>query len=149
MRLRTTATGAAGALLAAAVLAGHAAWAQTAPPPHGGRSPPRTVAALAEVCGTPPSSPDHTAASYFCRGFLAGVGQYHAALHPRGGTRPPLFCVPDPPPRLVDAAAAFVAWARANPQLGGDMAVDGLMRFAQQTYPCPPQPSGTPGRGGR
>ncbi|MBL6459153.1 hypothetical protein JMJ55_27915 [Belnapia sp. T6] len=135
--------------LVAAAFAGHAAWAQTAPPAGAGPRPPRTVAALAEVCATPSSSPDHIAASYFCRGFLAGVGQYHAALHPAGGMRPPVFCVPEPPPRLVDAAAAFAAWAQANPQFGGEMAVDGLMRFARQAYPCPAGASGTTGGRGR
>jgi hypothetical protein len=148
MRLGISVTGTAAAMLAA-VLAGPAARAQTAPP-EAGRTPPRTVAALAEVCATPSSSPDYTAARYFCAGFLSGVGQYHAALHPAGGPRSPLFCVPNPPPRLSDAAAAFVTWAQANPQFGGDMAVDGLMRFARQNYPCPPEPSSpTTGRRGR
>ena len=148
MRVKAIVTGTAAAMLAA-VLTGHAARAQSAPPPEGGRSPPRTVAALAEVCATPSSSPDYTAFRYFCAGFLSGVSQYHAALHPVGGARAPLFCVPDPPPRLADAAAAFVAWARANPQFGGETAADGLMRFARQTYPCPPPASGTTGARGR
>jgi hypothetical protein len=148
MRSGRIVTGTAAAMLAV-VLAVHAARAQTAPPSDGRRSPPRTVAALAEVCATPPSSPDYTAFRYFCAGFLSGVGQYHAALHPVGSPRPPLFCVPNPPPRLSDSAAAFIAWAQANPQFGGEMAVDGLIRFAQQTYPCPPQPSGSTGGRGR
>jgi hypothetical protein len=135
------------ALIAAALLVSQAASAQPAPPP-GGRSPPRTVAALAEICAVSPQAAEFTAASYFCRGFLAGVGQYHAALHPVGGAVPPVFCVPDPAPRLADVAAAFVAWARANPQHGMELAVDGLARFARQTYPCPPQPAQGSGRRG-
>jgi hypothetical protein len=95
--------------LAVVALAGQGAAAQTVPPEQAGRTAPRTTADLASICALPSSSPDHTAASYFCRGFLAGDAQYHAALHPVAGRRPPLFCVPDPPPRLADAAAAFVA----------------------------------------
>jgi Rap1a immunity proteins len=112
------------------------------------RRVPRTVADLASVCAIPPSAPDYTAATYFCRGFLAGAGQYHAAIHPEGSPNPRIFCLPDPRPRLVDVAASFVAWAQANPQYGTEMAVDGLMRFAQQTYPCPPMsaPSSASGR---
>jgi Rap1a immunity proteins len=119
------------------------------PPAPGSRTPPRTVADLAEVCSMSPQAPEYTAATYFCRGFLAGVGQYHSALHPVGGAIPPVFCAPDPPPRLADVAAAFVAWTRANPQHGTEMAVDGLARFARQTYPCPPQPAQGTGRRGR
>jgi hypothetical protein len=41
-----------------------------------------------------------------------------------------------------------VAWARAHPQYSGERAIDGLMRFATETYPCPATPatSGRPGR---
>jgi hypothetical protein len=93
-----------GAAAASIVMLSHGALAQAT------RTPPKTVAGLAEVCATPTSSPDYTAASFFCRGILAGAGQYHAALHPAGSQSRscPLFCLPEPPPRLVDVAAAFV-----------------------------------------
>ncbi|MBY0332351.1 MAG: hypothetical protein K2X49_16985, partial [Acetobacteraceae bacterium] len=109
-----------------------------APPAPQTRSVPHTVAELAEICAIPPASREFTAANFFCRGFLAGVGQYHGALHPLDGPRPPLFCVPSPPPTLLAAANAFVAWTRANPQHGDEAAVDGLVRFAVAAWPCPP-----------
>jgi hypothetical protein len=116
---------------------GEAATAQSASrAPATGRVP-HKVSELVEICAIPSDSPEYTAASFFCRGFLAGAAQYHGALHPVGGARPPLFCAPDPPPTLLQAVNAFVAWARANPQHGSEAAVDGLVRFAQQTYPCP------------
>jgi hypothetical protein len=62
MRVKAIVTGTVAAMIAA-VLTGHAARAQSAPPPEGRRSPPRTVGALAEVCATPPSSPDYTLAA--------------------------------------------------------------------------------------
>ena len=134
--------GAAALLLAAApaVLPKDAA-AQTAP-----RGVPRTVAELAAVCAIGPDSPDHVAASFFCRGFLAGVGQYHGATHPVGRGPAPIFCVPEPPPTLGSAVTGFVAWARANPQHGEEAAVDGLMRYAAATWPCPPEPTRGTGR---
>ena len=122
---------------AALILWGQAAIAQPASP-HGNRAPPRTVGQLAEVCSVPASEPDYIATRYFCVGFLSGVGQYHGATHPVGGARPPLFCVPDPAPRLADAAAAFVSWARSHPEFAQEGAADGLVRFAAQSYPCPP-----------
>lgn len=110
------------------------------------RAVPRTVAELAEVCAIGPGSPDYTAATFYCRGFLSGVGQYHAAMHPVGRGRPPIFCVPDPPPTLGSAVAGFVMWAAANPQHAGEAAVDGLMRYAAATWPCPPDQSRQTGR---
>ncbi|MBX9698685.1 MAG: hypothetical protein K2X74_04570 [Acetobacteraceae bacterium] len=120
------------------LLAAASAGAQ-APPAQPARGVPQTVSELAAVCAIGPDSPEHTAASFFCRGFLAGVGQYHAAMHPIGRGRPPIFCVPDPPPTLRAAAGGFVAWAAANPQHAGEAAVDGLMRYAAATWPCPPE----------
>jgi hypothetical protein len=127
------------AWVAALMLCGEVASAQPGTP-HGNRTPPRTVAQLAEVCSVPASEPEHVAARYFCFGVLYGVGQYHGAAHPVGGDRPPLFCVPAPPPKLGEVAAAFVSWARAHPEHAQEGPADGLMRFAAQTYPCPPPP---------
>jgi hypothetical protein len=130
---------AATAAIAAAFLA-LAPLAAAQSPQSATRGVPHTVAELAEICAIPQGAADYTAASFFCRGFLAGVGQYHGALHPVGSPRRPIFCVPDPPPTLLSAANAFVAWARANPQHGGEAAVDGLVRFAEQAWPCPTTP---------
>jgi hypothetical protein len=127
-------------MVAALLLAAATAAAQ-APP--ASRGVPQTVAELAEVCAIPPGAPEHVAASFFCRGFLAGVAQYHGAMHPEGRGRTPIFCVPTPPPTLGEAVSGFVAWARANPQHGAEAAVDGLMRYAAATWPCP---AGTTGR---
>lgn len=134
MFLRATLAGAAALLLGGS----GPALAQTAPPPQ--RGVPHTVAELAEICAIGPEAAEYTAASFFCRGFLAGVGQYHGATHPVGRGPQPIFCVPSPPPSLRDAAAGFVAWARANPQHAAEAAVDGLMRYAAATWPCPPEP---------
>lgn len=133
-----------GASSAMALLLAAAPVAAQAPPQ---RAVPRTVAQLAEVCAIGPTSPEYTAATFYCRGFLSGVGQYHAAMHPVGHGRPPIFCVPDPPPALGSAVSGFVAWAAANPQHAGEAAVDGLMRYAAATWPCPPAPER--GRRGR
>ena len=58
----------------------------------------------------------------------------------------PIFCLPNPSPTFDQARAAFVAWARANPQHGAEPAVDGLTRFAAETYPCPGAPAPRPRR---
>jgi hypothetical protein len=97
-----------------------------------------TTAMLAQICGQDPANQDspHTA---FCRGVLVGVGQYHRSVSSLPGQRP-LFCLPEPSPTIETVQRGFVAWAAANGQFGNERAVDGLMRFAAATYPCPPAP---------
>jgi hypothetical protein len=108
-----------------------------------------TTGALADLCATGSDSTD-TAAAGYCRGFLIGVGQYHAEMTSGQAARPPIFCLPDPSPTVASAQASFAAWAKANPQHAGEKAVDGLMRWAAATYPCPTEPrAAAAGRGRR
>jgi len=92
---------------------------------------------LAALCGASPQDPLGPPAIAWCHGFMVAAGQYHRELSAPGGVLRPLFCLPDPAPTLDEARASFVAWARANPQYANERAIDGLMRFAAQTYPCP------------
>jgi hypothetical protein len=120
------------AALALAAIAG-AASAQTA----GGAlavTPGLSTGTLAEICAA--SGAQAEAARGYCRGFLVGVGQYHAEVTRPGG-RAPIFCLPDPAPSLDAAQAAFAEWGRANPQHAAEKAVDGLLRWAAIAYPCP------------
>jgi hypothetical protein len=106
---------------------------------------PVTTAALASICAA--SSPNaESPLTAYCRGFMVGAGQYHNAVSAASGRR--IFCMPQPGPTIESVQQAFVTWARANTQYAQDRAVDGLMRFAATTYPCPAQPAtaGAPGR---
>jgi hypothetical protein len=96
---------------------------------------PVSTATLASICAaTSPNAESPLTA--FCRGFMVGAGQYHTAVSTATGRR--VFCLPEPSPTIEAVQMAFVGWARANPQHGQERAVDGLMRFAAATYPCPP-----------
>ena len=92
---------------------------------------------LASLCGASEQDPDRQAGLAYCEGFFVAAGQYHRSLTAEGGVQQPIFCLPDPSPTFDQARASFVAWARANPQYADERAIDGLMRFAAQTYPCP------------
>jgi hypothetical protein len=100
----------------------------------------RTVADMAALCGVAANDRNAAAAIHFCHGYLTGVGQYHAALYPASAPRR-VYCPPAQGPTLDEATASFVAWARANPQLAGERAIDGIARWAQATYPCPAAPA--------
>ncbi|RAI59220.1 Rap1a/Tai family immunity protein [Roseicella frigidaeris] len=97
-----------------------------------------TTATLAEACASEGRDVAGATATGYCRGFMTGAGQYHREI---SVSRPPIFCLPDPSPSFDAAQASFVAWARSNPQYGAEPAVDGLMRWAATTYPCPAQPT--------
>jgi hypothetical protein len=112
---------------AAALLIGQSAAAQT--PTRG-----ITTATLAEACASEARDSAATIAVGFCRGFMAGAGQYHREM---SANRPSIFCLPTPSPSFEAAQASFVAWAKANPELGEEQAVDGMLRWAAATYPCP------------
>jgi hypothetical protein len=127
-------------VLAAAMLAAAPVAAQA--PPRGSHT--ATVAELSTLCAVPAGDPSFAHASGLCRGFIGGFAQYHAVMTQPGTRHRPLFCVPDPAPTGEQAAAAFAAWARANPQHANDLAVDGLARWFIATYPCPAAPARRP-----
>lgn len=91
---------------------------------------------LAAVCDPGWSGVPRLEAIAYCQGFLTSFGQYHALMYPRGGPVRPLFCLPTPGPTIAQSGIAFAAWARDNPRHGGEPALDGLLRWAQATYPC-------------
>ena len=96
----------------------------------------QTAAELAAMCDPAwPGVPRLEAIAY-CQGFITSAGQYHTLLHPVGGPRP-LFCLPSPPPTIAQSGLAFSAWMRANPAHTSEPALDGFLRWAQATYPCP------------
>lgn len=99
--------------------------------------PGRSTGDLATLCNAGLQDPPRSDAQAYCNGFIVGVGQFHSSITAAGGVQRPIFCIPDPQPTLNGVAASFVTWARSNPQHANDRAVDGLIRFAAETYPCP------------
>ncbi len=97
-----------------------------------------TVGNLMRLCSAPSDDPMAKEATEFCLGVVVGAyGVYHELV--RGGRTARIVCPPEGVTR-VDGAAAFVEWAKANPQADNDRAVDGLFRAWATKYPCPPTP---------
>jgi hypothetical protein len=101
---------------------------------------------LAALCGASGQDALAQAALGYCQGFVVAAGQYHRSLSAEGGVHRPIFCLPNPSPTFDEARLSFVAWARNNPQYGGERAIDGLIRFASAAYPCPAEPAPRPRR---
>ncbi len=134
--MRNTLAAAATAPLLAALLAAPAqAQAQAQAPGH--VTDVRTVSDLAAVCDPQFRGVERLESIAYCQGYLTAAGQYHTAVHPAGGSRRPLFCVPNPAPSVAQSGLAFAAWARQNPQRANEPALDGLLRWAQSAHPCP------------
>jgi Rap1a immunity proteins len=96
----------------------------------------QTAGDLAAVCDPGWGGVPRLEAIAYCQGFLTSFGQHHALLYPGGGRAQPLFCLPTPGPTIAQSGVAYAAWARANPRHAGEPALDGLLRWAQATYPC-------------
>ncbi len=120
-------------ILAALVVAAPAAVQAQGLPTHA-----QTVADLAAICAPAVQGVQRLEAIAYCQGFVTSAAQFHAAVHPPGGRRAPVFCLPTPPPSVAEAALGFVAWAAANPARAQEPALEGVLRFARATYPCPP-----------
>lgn len=100
-----------------------------------------TTRDLATLCSASAPDPNWHVAQAFCHGFIIGAGQFHRSITAPGGPQRPHFCLPEQPPTIAQIGAAFATWSGANPQYGEERAVDGLMRYATATYPCPPAPT--------
>ena len=106
-----------------------------------------TVADLAAVCDPSWGGVPRLEAIAYCQGFLTAAGQYHTLLYPAAGPVRPIFCVPTPGPTIAESGIAFAAWARVNAQHAREPALDGLLRWAQSSFPCPQ--TATPARAPR
>lgn len=98
----------------------------------------QTASDLAAVCEPASTGVPRLEAIAYCQGFLTSAGQYHALMYPPGGPVRPLFCVPSPGPTIAESGIAFARWARENPGYAHEPALDGMLRWAQASFPCPP-----------
>jgi len=130
----------------AMLVGGSAAMAQGEPRQSPAVTQVQTVNDLAAVCDPGWGGVPRLEAIAYCQGFLTSAGQYHALLHPANGPMRPLFCVPNPGPTIAQSGIAFAKWARENPSYGREPALDGLIRWAQASFPCQPA---TPARAPR
>jgi len=95
-----------------------------------------TAGDLARLCGTSTDSPLFGAAIHMCHGYLLGVHHFHEALSAE--VEESVYCVDDvePTPTRDEVTADFVTWMDANPAAAEAEALDGLLQWASQAYPC-------------
>ena len=91
-----------------------------------------TTADLLEACTT--SDPQHEREVSFCLGYVSAALHYdYAVAEAKYMER---IACPPADTELVDAAKVFVTWAEAHPEHGGEIPVEGVMRAAEEAWPC-------------
>jgi hypothetical protein len=101
----------------------------------------QTAAELAAICDPSTTGIPRLEAIAYCQGFLTSAGQYHALMNPPGRPVRPLFCVPNPGPSIAESGLALARWVRENPSYAHEPALDGMLRWAQASFPCPTPPT--------
>ena len=92
----------------------------------------RTTGDLAELCAANPKDPQGDAKINFCHGFAQGA--ISVELRHTEGKKP--FCFPSPAPSRTVTMNEFVGWVRSMPDHRKPPAVDGLLQFLGERYPC-------------
>jgi hypothetical protein len=95
----------------------------------------KTTSDLVALCSVDPSDSMGTAAINFCHGYAVGVYRVLAEQQAAMKTDK-MFCPPATPPSRNEAIASFVTWAKASPNAASLPAMDGVVTFLVQKFPC-------------
>lgn len=94
-----------------------------------------TGASLAMLCSVEQGAPNYVAAIHMCQGYISGVDQLHSAMNGAGVS--PIYCVPETAaPNRDQAMTSFAAWIRSDPDAAALPAVEALLTWAANNYPC-------------
>ena len=121
------------AVAMAAFFVAGAAQAQTRPLPE--TIAIETTKDLADTCQVAEGAPGASEALNFCYGYIIGAGQTYLEMVAAKVIKP-IACA-NPTPNIETIRENFLSWAAANPQHGGEKALDGLWRSAAAKWPCP------------
>ena len=94
-----------------------------------------TTGDLIALCGVSADDPHAVAAIHMCHGYVTGLVHFHIVVgRVLEGN---VYCMDDAErPTRDQAVAMLVEWSRANPQHDSTEAVDGVLQWASETYPC-------------
>jgi hypothetical protein len=95
-----------------------------------------TTADLARLCGAKPGTAHYAEAVQMCQGYILGVHHFHEALAAELDND--IYCDELAPQRPTrdEVMASFTAWVAATPGAGETEALDGLLQWAAQAFPC-------------
>jgi hypothetical protein len=94
-----------------------------------------TMGDLMALCGVDAQDPNAIAAIHFCHGYFTGLVHFHIVMG--RALEGYIYCMKDDErPTRDQAIAMIVEWSRAHPEYNSLEAVDGVLKWAAETYPC-------------
>ena len=94
-----------------------------------------TMGDLMALCGVDANDPNAIAAIHFCHGYFTGLVHFHNVMG--RALEGNIYCMKDDErPTRDQAIAMLVAWSRAHPENNSLEAIDGVLKWAAETYPC-------------
>lgn len=90
---------------------------------------------LIDLCGVEASDPNAVAAIHMCHGYLTGLVHFHIVMG--RALENEIYCVKDEQrPTRDQFVSLLVEWSSAHPENDSLEAVDGVIMWAADTYPC-------------
>ena len=93
-----------------------------------------TTGQLLEACTWSESDPLHVRMVTFCLGYVSSAIQYDTAIN--DGDPSQMITCPPASATLSEATLTFISWAKKNPKLHDQLAVEGVMQAVGQRWPC-------------
>ncbi len=94
-----------------------------------------TTKNLIALCGVDAEDPYAVAAIHMCHGYVMGLVHFHIMMDRALEGR--IYCMGDAErPTRDQAIDMLVKWSRAHPEHDSLEAVDGVVQWAADTYPC-------------
>jgi len=94
-----------------------------------------TTKDLVALCSVDASDPNAVAAIHMCHGYVMGLVHFHIVMG--RALEGSIYCMEDAKrPTRDQTIAMLVEWSKAHPEYDSLEAVDGVLQWAADTYPC-------------
>ena len=94
-----------------------------------------TTGDLIALCGVDAADPNAMAAIHMCHGYFVGLHHFHTMMG--RSLEGHVYCMEvEERPTRDQVIAMLVEWSRAHPEHDSMEAIDGVLQWAADTYPC-------------
>ena len=94
-----------------------------------------TLGDFTALCGVSADDPNAAAAIHMCHGFVVGVSQFHQLFD--RALEGSIYCIEEDERPSRDAAIGMLlAWSKAHPEFDSEVPIEGVLKWAADSYPC-------------